>query len=321
MGELHLRRALLAEGRTDEEVRSALGRGTLVRVRPGAYLDADDPRRRSAVERHRLLVEATLPLLGPGAVVSGPSAAVLHDLPLWGVSLRRVHVTRDRAGGGRSTARLRLSAAPLPDGDVTTVGRIPVTTVARTVVDMARTAPFETAVTVADAALFRELCTEADLADAAGRATGRRGAGRARAVVAFADGRADGPGESRSRVRMRALGVAAPVLQHVVRDRSDRFVGQVDFWWPEHGIVGEFDGMEKYGRSLRPGETVAEAVLREKRREDALRAQPEVRTVVRWTWPDIDDFDETAARLPRYCAAAHGFRQRSPDRVSGERNR
>lgn len=120
---------------------------------------------------------------------------------------------------------------------------------------------------------------------------------------------------------MRALGVAAPVLQHVVRDRSDRFVGQVDFWWPEPGIVGEFDGMEKYGRSLRPGETVAEAVLREKRREDALRAQPEVRTVVRWTWPDIDDFDETAARLPRYCAAAHGFRQRSPDRVSGERNR
>lgn len=108
MGELHLRRALLAEGRTDEEVRSALERGALVRVRPGAYLDADDPRRRSAVERHRLLVEATLPLLGPGAVVSGPSAAVLHDLPLWGVPLRRVHVTRDRAGGGRSTAHLRL---------------------------------------------------------------------------------------------------------------------------------------------------------------------------------------------------------------------
>ncbi|ALL76122.1 hypothetical protein AD006_13830 [Pseudonocardia sp. EC080610-09] len=297
MGELHLRRRLLAEGRTDEEVRSAIGRGTLWRVRPGAYLDADDPRRRSAVECHRLLVEATLPLLGPGAVVSGLSAAVLQDLPVWGVQLRRVHVTRDRSGGGRSTARVCLSAAPLPDGDVTTVGGVPVTSAARTVVDVARTAPFETSVPIADAALFRGLCTEVEVADAVGRAAGRRGAGPARAVAAFADGRADGPGESRSRVRMQVQGVPAPRLQHVVRDRSGGFVGQVDFWWPEHGVVGEFDGMEKYGRSLRPGETVADAVLREKRREDALRAQPAVRTVVRWTWHDIDHFDEVTTRL------------------------
>jgi hypothetical protein len=38
--------------------------------------------------------------------------------------------------------------------------------------------------------------------------------------------------------------------------------------------------------------------MREKRREDALRALPEVRTVVRWTWDEITDFDAVAARLP-----------------------
>lgn len=297
MGELHLRRAVLAGGGTDDEVRSALRRGALWRVRPGAYLDGDDPRRRDAVERQRLLIASTLPLLGPGAVVSGVSAAVLHALPVWGVPLRLVHVTRDRAGGGRTTAHLRLTAAPLPDPDVTVVDGVAVTAVPRTVVDVARTAPFETAVSVADAALFRELCTEDDLAAAAGRAVGRHGAARVRAVIAFADRRADGPGESRSRVRMRSSGVPAPDLQHVVRDRHGEHVGQVDFWWPEHGVVGEFDGMEKYGRSLRPGETSTDAVLREKRREDALRAQPDVRHVVRWTWHDLDRFDAVAARL------------------------
>ncbi|WP_197519728.1 hypothetical protein [Pseudonocardia sp. HH130630-07] len=266
-------------------------------MRPGAYLDAEDPQRRDTVERHRLLVAATLPLLGPGAVVGHASAAVLHGLPVWGTSLRRVEIIRERAGGGRTTARLRLTAAPLPPGDVTVVDGVAVTSVARTVADLARTASFETAVTVADAALFRGLCTTADLTDAAARAAGRRGAAGARAVAVFADRCADGPGESRSRVRMQRFGVPPPVLQHVVRDHRGGHVGRVDFWWPDHGVVGEFDGMEKYGRSLRGEETVATAVLREKHREDALRAQPGVRAVVRWTWRDLDPFDPTATRL------------------------
>jgi len=41
----------------------------------------------------------------------------------------------------------------------------------------------------------------------------------------------------------------------------------------------------KYGRFLRPGETIEEAVLREKQREDAIRDQGW--QVVRWTWDDL----------------------------------
>lgn len=123
-----------------------------------------------------------------------------------------------------------------------------------------------------------------------------------RRVIAFANGLADGPGESRSRVRMARAGIPAPVLQQVVDDRYGRFVGQVDFWWPHAGVIGEYDGEVKYGRLFRPGQDPAEVVHREKLREDALRAQPGVRTVVRWTWQDVDRFDELAVRLRELLA-------------------
>jgi hypothetical protein len=44
-----------------------------------------------------------------------------------------------------------------------------------------------------------------------------------------------------------------------------------------------------------PGEDAADVLYREKLREDALRAED--LAVVRWGWPDLDDFRPTAARL------------------------
>jgi len=61
--------------------------------------------------------------------------------------------------------------------------------------------------------------------------------------------------------------------------------------------VGEFDGLVKYGRLLEPGQVPADVLFAEKRREDAMRAQ--LRGLTRWTWSDIDTFQEVARRLPR----------------------
>lgn len=299
MDEPLLRRDLLRLGTTEAEIRAALRSGRWTGIGPGVYLETGDERLRFASTRHATLVEATVPSLAPGAVVSGPSAAVRHGLPVWGVPLTTVHVTRDGASGGRGGPRLRVHASPLSADEVVDVRGIATTSVARTVVDVARTAPFETAVAVADAALHRHLVTPDRLRDAVLAACGRHGVGRARAVVAFADARADGPGESRSRVRMARLHVASPVLQHPVLDERGHRIGVVDFWWPDHGVVGEFDGRGKYGRRGRPGESAADTVVREKQREDALRSRPGVRTVVRWTWDDLEDFAAVAHRLPR----------------------
>ena len=91
-----------------------------------------------------------------------------------------------------------------------------------------------------------------------------------RVPVRMADGRAESAGESRTRYLCYAHGLPAPELQYDVFDRAGILVGTTDFAWPEHRLLGEFDGRVKYERYLRPGETPGDAVFREKRREDRL---------------------------------------------------
>jgi predicted transcriptional regulator of viral defense system len=86
--------------------------------------------------------------------VSHVSAAVLHGLPLWAVPLDRVHVTKSRRSGGRTGSRVRVHTASLDAGDVGLVTGLPVTSLARTVADLARTLPFPQAVALADGAMF-----------------------------------------------------------------------------------------------------------------------------------------------------------------------
>ncbi len=292
---LHLRPRLRAAGFTDKEVRRRLDAGDLHPLRRGAYVRGtvpDDP-----AERHLLLVRAALGHLTGPAVLSHASAAVLLGLPLWAVPLDRVHVVRDRRrSGGRRGRRMHVHAAPLDECETTVVAGVTVTSVARTVADLARTLPFEQAVVVADAALARGLVDPAGLDAALARSARWPGCPGARRAVAFADGRSESVGESRSRVAIARAGLPAPVPQWEVT-AAGVLVGRVDFGWPELRTVGEFDGRVKYGRLLRPGESPADAVYREKLREDALRAED--LGVVRWGWADLGRFDGVAARLRR----------------------
>ena len=115
----------------------------------------------------------------------------------------------------------------------------------------------------------------------------------ARRVIAFADGRSESVGESRSRVAIAAAGLPPPELQWPVRLADG--TAYTDFAWPELRTVGEFDGRVKYGRLLRPGQQPGDVVHAEKLREDAVRAQDW--EMVRWTWADLTTFDATAARI------------------------
>lgn len=296
---VRLRADLRAAGFADDEIGRARARGELVPVRRGAYLDADDPALQAVPARHRAAVRAALRQLGPDAVTSHASAAVLLEVPAWDLPLDRIHITRDRSYGGRRTRDLHLHPSPLPPSDRTTVDGIPVTTPARTVVDIARTAGYERGLVVADRALAPRgrdrspLLTSDELAAAVGSAAGRTGAGVARRVAADADGRSGSVGETRSRIALARAGIPEPVLQWEVLAEGRRHF--TDFAWPDLGVVAEFDGRVKYGRALAPGQDPAEAVWQEKLREDRLRGVGLV--VVRWTWRDLDDFAATAARL------------------------
>ncbi|MGY1633656.1 hypothetical protein ACI784_18290 [Geodermatophilus sp. SYSU D01186] len=280
--DLVLRRRALAEGWSDEELTRRLRAGDLARLRPGAYLPdvQSDP-----VWRHRHLVTATLAGLHRPAVVSHQSAAVLLGLPLWATPLDRVHVSRRPPASSEVGRYLRCHVVRLPDEDVVSVGGVAVTHPARTVLDLARTLPFEPAVVALDAALRLRLVQWHELERRLADVTGTPGSRSAARAVRFADGRSESVGESRSRVLLHRLGLPPSTLQLDVRTVSGRSVGRVDFGWEEHRVLGEFDGRVKYGRLLRPGQEPGDVVFEEKRREDALR--DEGWGVVRWTWGDL----------------------------------
>lgn len=294
---LILRPRMLAAGYSDDELRRMRSAQQLVAVRPGAYVASDDERLRRPADRHLLAIEAALQQLGRGAVVSHASAAVVHRLPLWDTPLDRVHVTRNRRSGGRRSRYLHLHTAALDADEVELAGGIPVTSVARTIADLARDLPFEPALVPADAALYRRLVTPVELHEAVERSSNRRGNAAARRVVGFADGGGESPGETRSRVALLRAGVAPPRLQRAFYAGTGEFIGRVDFDWDECSTVGEFDGEVKYGRELQSGQDLGEVVFQEKLREDALRDAG--RKVVRWIWAELSTFDVVLDRLNR----------------------
>ncbi|GEL24633.1 CTP synthase [Pseudonocardia sulfidoxydans NBRC 16205] len=292
------RPALLAAGVSDNELARWCARGDIVRVARGAYLPAASAEGIEPAAWHALEVRAALERLRVPVVASHVSAAVLHGVPTWGVPLDRVHLTRISPGSVRRTTTLHLHGTGLAEDEVDLLDGCRVTSVARTVVDVARTEPFEQAVAIADAALRAGLVAPASLAHARERARHRAGATAAGRVVAFADGRAESVGESRSRVALRRYGLPTPELQWEVRG-GGRFIGRVDFGWPALRTIGEFDGRTKYTRDSQ--DDAADVVWAEKRREDALRAVG--LRVVRWTWADLSDFGPVVGRLRSVFAA------------------
>lgn len=293
---LQLRPRLREAGYSDTEISRLIRTGDMTAVRPGAYVVGALPD--GVAARHALQLRADVEHLADDVVASHVSAAVLHGLPTWGLSLERVHVSRGRRrSGGRVGRHVHLHIAPLQADEIVTISGAAVTSAARTVVDLARTVPFEQAVVVADAALARRLVDRADLDDALQRATRWPGNPAARRAIAFADGRSESVGESRSRVAIRRAGLPVPLPQWEVRVGDGRLIGRVDFGWPDLAAVGEFDGRVKYGRLLRPDQQPGDAVYAEKLREDELRSVG--LGVARWTWVDLGRFGPVADRLRR----------------------
>lgn len=267
---------LEAHGLTRSQIESLVRSGHAAVVRPGTWfldLDPHDEVTRSEVTheaRHRRLIDATVQGLRQDAVLSHVSAAVLHGLPVPRDSLAQVTLTRTRGSHGKRTRFLRIHRAALSDSDTTTIDGLAVTTVERTVLDLARSLPGMDALAVAD----RALALGADLAYVGEmvRAHPRHpGNARARLVIERADARAESAGESWSRWRMHELGVPLPVLQAPILDRHGEEVARSDFLWEEAVLVGEFDGAIKYGRLLKPGQDVNDVVLAEKSREERIR--------------------------------------------------
>ncbi|WP_137723947.1 hypothetical protein [Prescottella subtropica] len=296
MGEHIIRRdEALQRGAADHQLQRMCRNGTWQRIRPGRYADRALFDELGVYSQHRLLAEETLLSASRDAVLSHQSAAVVHGLDLWRTPLRLTHLTRDRPTGGRRTRHRHVHSATLTPNEITEVDGLRVTTSARTVVDLARTLPFEQAVVVGDHALHSLPLTSVDLAAAADLLPAHAGRRRAHRVLTQLDGRSESVGESRSRVLMIREQLPLPDCQSVLYDAGGKRLGRVDFLFESLGVVGEFDGRIKYGRLVSEGAVPADVLWAEKLREDAIRDTGW--QVVRWIWDELDTPDLVARRI------------------------
>lgn len=291
---------LLATGLSEHAFAIARRRGALTQVRHGAYSDllAED-----LLQRHRQLVAGTWPLLEESAVLSHGSAAVLHGLPVWEGQLTRVSITRSGGGHGVRGRQLHVRLGPLEPFEVAELEGYRVTVLERTACDLARQLSYDHAVAVLDAALHSGARSDL-LAATTEAAKGRTGVDVLRQALEFADGRAESVGESISRVRLAQTGLPSPQLQYTVLDAVGRFVARADFGWESKRVLGEFDGRVKY---LGTADEVADTVMREKRREDAIRDNHW--WVVRWGWRDLEHPERLRRRVLAAFESAEALRR------------
>ncbi|MFJ6651235.1 hypothetical protein ACIQLJ_00395 [Microbacterium sp. NPDC091313] len=314
--ELHTVESFAAEGMSRAEIGRRCESGELLKLHPGRWVHAARFARLHPEQRHLLRIAAVSDASrGSRSVFSHVSAAALHDLPVPRHPLDKVHRSGLTLRG--TTAASGLVAThdvEVPEGDVCLIDGLRVTSLPRTILDVARSCRPETALSVADAA-FRRV--------AAGRRTydeeaaerlrrelevrildlaGGRGVVAARRIVALADGRADRPGESITRLYLARLGFRDLRLQSPVPGPHGT-VYACDIGVEEVPAFVEFDGVGKYvDESMTAGRSPREIVAAEKEREDWIRAVTG-RPVVRVMWPDIASPASLAAILRR-----HGIR-------------
>ena len=282
-GGVFTRRQAAECGYTAGQIHDRIQDGRWQRIRHGQYAEAVEsshlPPWDTKALRHRRLIHAVMNSMRPGTVaVSHQSALTLHGVPLWGPDLADVHVTRlDRHRGGR-IAGVRHHRGKLTGADLTTVGGLPVTTVARALFEMACISSFESAVVSVDAVRRERPSITPDLERLRATTEHWPGSATARAALDFSVLSSGSVGESRLRVLMHTHDLPVPELQVKFTDAVG-IIGRVDFFFAAERTVVEFDGLLKYPDGAR------EALIQEKLREDRLRALG--LQVVRITWADL----------------------------------
>lgn len=283
---------LLADGVSERSLRSAVSSGALVRVHRGYYVTARDWG--LLWTEGRVLIRTVAVHLAhrySRPVFTHTSAAALWELPLYGTLPDHANLLLESASHSQAFRSVARRAIAVSEGDITERHGMRCTSLVRTVFDLARTFSAEVAVSAADAALARVAVTaHRQDEDAAARwrddllrlaRPGLRGVRQARWIADFADGRAQLPGESVSRLQLHRLGFRDVQLQVPVTGAAGATYF-LDFGFPRSRCFGEFDGEDKYfDPESRASSTTAEAIFEEKRREDDVRGVTDWR-LARW---------------------------------------
>ncbi len=271
------RRQLLALGFSRREIEARLNAGRLNRLHPGVYAVG-----------HRLVPRegrwmAAILASGPEAVLSHRSAAALWMVRPTSRSI--IDITDPQKS--RSWKGVRRHHKPLPGDEITVKDGIPVTTVPRTIFDLAASEPTDVIENLLREMEHLELRDRLSLPDLIQRYPGRRGIRKVRTALERLE--EEPPGRKRSKLEERF----APFLRrnHLPLPRFNDWINlggkrfQVDCHWPDLRQIVELDGWQSHR---------TRTAFRKDRARDR-RLSVAGYSVTHITWNQLDDEPEAIA--------------------------
>jgi very-short-patch-repair endonuclease len=271
------RRQLLGLGFSRREIETRIHGRRLNPLHPGVYAVG-----------HRLIPSegrwiAAVLATGPGAVLSHWSAAALWMIRPSSRSV--IDVTS--AQKGRSWKWIRRHHKGLPEDETTVEEGLPVTTVPRTILDLAAFENADVVENLLREAEYRHLWDAMSLPDLVERYPGRRGVRRVR--LALDRLKEEPKGRKRSKLEerfasfLRRHRLPLPRFNDWIVLTDKRY--QVDCHWPNLRQIVELDGWEGHG---------TRSAFREDRARDR-RLKATGYTVTRLTWNQLDDEPQAVA--------------------------
>jgi hypothetical protein len=272
------RRELLAAGVTAREIERRLERGSLIAEFLGVY------RVGHCAPSIEAAYTAAVKACGDGALLSGPAAAYLYGLTSGSAPIPHVTGSRERRVRGVVTTRSRVVERAEYRG-------IPITTVARTLVDLAASLPPRALARACHEAEVKYGTTPSQVEEVLARRSTTLGAGKLRKVL-----HGDVP-VTASVLERRFLRLLAD--HDLPLPITNRPAGnfRVDCRWPEHRLTVELDSY-RYHNSRHSWE-------RDRRREREARARGD--DFRRYTYGDVCDtprpmLRELSSRLGKRAA-------------------
>lgn len=248
---------LLLAGVADTTQTAMLRRGLIERLRHGVFVASPllaqaDPRARHRIDLAAAIATCSQPVWG-----AGPSAALLLGMPMPVDVPQQLHLLRAGRQDLRSLTRPsehRLTIPPtstlsLLDAEAQAgpnAAGIPCLDWPSAAVTTAIHVPRDWQVALFDSALWKGRATVDELEAAVERWRHLGGSRELHEALSLARPGAQTVLETLSRLALVAQGLPEPELQVAFYD-DEGLIGYVDMWWPGLGVIGEADGLLKYG--------------------------------------------------------------------------
>jgi hypothetical protein len=177
---------------------------------------------------------------GRRGVVAGLSASALHGAEWVDAAARFeiLHSNRNPLPG------LRVRGDHSEDDEVVLIDGVPVTTPARTALDLGCWYRIDEAVAAIDALVRATGLKVAEVESLVRRYPGRRGINLARTAIDVVDGGPQSPKETWLRLLLIRAGLPRPQTQIPVEDESGDVFAYLDRGWEDVKVAAEYDGEE-----------------------------------------------------------------------------